>query len=192
MDVHRAIGAVRELGEHALGLAEGVGEKDRRPAGGAHLVPPGTEFAHRPVRRIPAKQRQRKRRLRDEGMAPQRLERRTRRIRCPLVIARDHPHLTTLLDPNLRRTEDVTRRMERHANPVDVDGIAICNPGQRRIRAKAPLDQRPRCFGGEIGAAAGAQVVAVRVRDESTIDRRPGIDMEAAGGAIEAGRSRFY
>jgi hypothetical protein len=115
-----------------------------------------------------------------------RLERRARRIGLRLVVARDDPHLTPVLEPDLRRAEDVTGGNECEANTVDVARLPVVEQLDRRLLAE-PRAQYARALArGEILPAPPSRVIPVRVRDHRAVDGEPGIDVEVGGGTVEA------
>ena len=90
-----------------------------------------------------------------------------------------------MLQADLGRAEDVAGGMERDADAVDVERLGVAEPahlasGSRRSR------QDPETFSGsEVGSTAPGDVVAVRVGDDRAVGRRPGVDVEVAGLAID-------
>ena len=69
---------------------------------------------------------------------------------------------------------------------VDVDRLAVrARRGFGRPGPAAPQDAEPR-RGGQVGAAAPGDVIAVGVGDDRAVDRRPGIDVEVTRLAVEA------
>ncbi len=76
--------------------------------------------------------------------------------------------------------------MERHTHPVHVDRLAGGERLHGRVGAEADPDQRQSGHRAEVGPRAGTQVIAVGVRDDRPIDACPGVDVEAARGAVEA------
>ena len=68
--------------------------------------------------------RQTKGRLRNEGIAADRLEGQAGGIGRPLVVARDDDAKAALLDGDLRRTKDMAGRMERNIDVAEADRLA--------------------------------------------------------------------
>ena len=81
----------------------------------------------------------------------------------------------------------MTGRMERDADAADRCRLAVGLRFHDQVAAEAAMEERTTQIGAEISAAAWARVVAVRVGDQRPVDGTPGIDIEAAGLAEQAG-----
>src|SRR5205807_8602026 len=125
------------------------------------------------------------RRLGDERVAANRLERRARRIGRALVIPGDDPDLSAPLEPHLRRAEDVSGRMKRDPHAAEIDPLAERHRLNRGVGKTAPQKGLAwRRTEVRLGPRMG--MIAVRVRDDRASDRLPGIDEEIAYRAIQA------
>src|SRR5688572_23353372 len=76
--------------------------------------------------------------------------------------------------------------MKAHANGTDRERLAIRERLDRRLVTKSPAQDRHARRRAQVAAAARTGMVAVAVSDQRAIDSAPGIDVEVAGGAIEA------
>ena len=140
------------------------------------------------MRVIPAVDRKTEGRFRDERIAAHRLERRAGRIGRALVIARHNPDAVTGFDPDLRGPEHMTGRMQTQSDLANGQDLAVRHRLDHRIRTESDAKERRRGCGAEVRRASRARVIAMRVRDYCAIHRFPGIDVEAALGAPQAGR----
>ena len=120
-------------------------------------------------------------------MAAKGLEGRAGGVGCELVVAGDDPDFAAALDANLRRAEDVAGGMEGDADLSDADGSAVGFGLDRGVVADARAQQGLSRASGQIGARSGAGVVAVSVSNEGAIDGQGRVDMEIAGGTVQAG-----
>ena len=112
--------------------------------------PPAVDFGEHLVGRRPAVDRQAERRLGDEGVAADRLERRTGRVRGELVVARDDPDLAAMFQPHLGRAEDVTGRVKRDADAVVIDRLAVGQGVDDRVVAEAGAEDVSARLGAEV------------------------------------------
>jgi hypothetical protein len=76
--------------------------------------------------------------------------------------------------------------MEGDRDVLDAERFAAGQALDAGVGAQAELEDTGAFLGAEVAPAAGAGVVAVGVRDEGTLDRPPGVDMEIAWRAIES------
>src|SRR5690606_17050242 len=106
-------------------------------------------------------------------------ERRTRGVWLALVVAGDDPHLAGDLDAHLRRTQHMTRRMQRHIGFAQAEALAVGMAGVVLV-AKPPLQDRQPVTGRVITTHARSRVVAMPVRDDGCRYRTQGVDMEIA------------
>src|ERR1700722_10690028 len=103
-------GLVREraqLGENSLRLAKRVAKQKGGDPPFAVRAPPAMHFLDDPRRVGPTIDRQGEGGFADENITLDRLEWRAGRVRLALVVARDHPDATFVLDTNLRGSENV-------------------------------------------------------------------------------------
>ena len=113
-------------------------------------------------------------------------ERRARRIRRSLVIARHDPRTRLGLDANLRRPEHVSCGQQGHARRADLEGLPVRFLDQRRVEPE-PLPQQTRSrLGSEVSFATGSRVIAVGMRENCAGYGAPGIDVEISGWAVQA------
>ncbi len=132
------------------------------------------------------------RRLGDEHVARYQLERRTGRIGGVLVVAGSDDRQSLALDRDLRGTEHMAGRMERHLGAAQGECLArLCHlRGSGEIVAVAQPHQVERLLRGQHRAMARPGVIGVAVGDHGLVDRPRRIDMEAAGLAAHARRRR--
>jgi hypothetical protein len=81
--------------------------------------------------------------------------------------------------------------MKRHTDTADVVRVTVFERFDNRPAANAMRDERPSRLCAQIGGRSGSQVIAVRVRNHRAVHRHPGIDVKAAGPAVQARVSRF-
>ncbi len=77
--------------------------------------------------------------------------------------------------------------MKGDADVAERDRFAVGQRLDADVRPEPAFEQTPGRLGAQIRLTAGPGVVAVDVRDERAVRRAPGIDVEAAGRAEEAG-----
>ena len=174
-----------ELGQQPLRLADRVAEERRGALLGGIRLPPGEHVADDARGRIPAVDRQAERRFGDEGVAADRLERRTRRVCRALVVARHDPGAAGALETNLRRAEHVSGRMKADPHVADRQRCAIRCGLDAGIGSEAPAQERGRPLRAEIGGAPRPRVIAVCVGDQRAFHRVPRIDENVAGRTIQ-------
>jgi hypothetical protein len=75
--------------------------------------------------------------------------------------------------------------VERHAHIVQMERLTIVDSLNRSVGAKPRAQYAMALRLGEIVTGSPARVVAVRVRDDRTIDWLPGVDVEVAGLAVQ-------
>ena len=183
MDEDRPIAQARKLGEDPLRLADGVAEQHRRSPVSLVVLPPRQDLGDDGFGRVPAIDRQPERGLGDERVAGDRLEWRARRVGGALVVSGDDPDAGGAFDADLCRSEDVSGWMKGHANVAERERHAVWQSLDVDVRSESTFEERPRRLGAQVRLTAGPRVVAMDVRDERTIGRTPGIDVEAAGRA---------
>src|SRR5205814_8962154 len=179
----RPIVDARDLRQQTLRLAQRVAEQDRRLLRVA--LPPGHDLARDGGGRVPAEQGERVRRLGDEDVAAQRLERSAGRIRLPLVISGKDPDARVALDSRLRASQHVPGGMQRKRHPTDRPPLAVA----QRLDAGTlqPAAQQGGGLGStEIGGGPRARVVAVRMREHRALHWQERIEVEPAFRAVEA------
>jgi hypothetical protein len=181
-----------DAGEDALRLAERVAHDQARAAGRCIAAPPVVDLGEDLGLRPPAVDRQAERRFGDEAVAAHRLERRARVVVLAriggaagdVVVAGDDPDAACVLEPHLRRAEDVAGGMKAQPHAEVVDRLAVGERLQVDI-AEARSQHALAGSGGEVVRIAAPRMVAVRVRDHRAIDGPPGIDVEVARRAIQ-------
>jgi hypothetical protein len=183
-----AIGESREFGEESLRLAERIREQQRRSLRRGVLLPPRVDFARDRRAVVEDEARMRERRLGDERVAPHDFERWTGRIRLALVVAGNDPDAAVVFDAHLRRAENVTGGMERHARRAQRDDLPERNALDLACAARAFADELQRWQRTHVARAAGPHVVAVRMRDHGEWNAMVGIDVEVARRAVKTGR----
>ena len=136
--------------------------------------------------------RQAERRLGDEGVAPDELERRAGRVGDILVVARGDHARAVRRDADLRRAEHMAGRMERDLRLAELQRVAVANRlrGAGEILAVAQAHHVERLLRRQHRAVAGARVIGMAVRDQRPVDRPHRIDVESADLAAQAGRRR--
>jgi hypothetical protein len=77
----------------------------------------------------------------------------------------------------------VSRWMKTEPNIANRQLVAIWDRFNQALSTKSTPEQRLRGRGAEIARAARTRMISVGVRDDRTLHRFPGIDMEAACGA---------
>jgi hypothetical protein len=177
---------MRECSEHTLRFPQGVAEDDRRASRLTIGAPPCSDLGEDILLRSPAIDGEAERRFRNEGVAPHDLERRACRIGLGLVVARHDPHFSPLLNADLRGTEDMTGRVKRDANAVDVDRLPVFHGFDSCPGPQPGAQDMTSLVGAEVVSRSPACVIPMGVRDHRPVDGRPGVDEEAAGFAIEA------
>ena len=186
MHEDRSIRDARKLGEDALGLANGVAKERRGPLRAFVVFPPFDDFSHDRLGPIPSIDRQTKRGLGDERVAPHGFERRAGGIGGALVVSQPRPKLpSAILDSDLRRSQDVTCGMERDADAAERQRVAVRQGFDACLRPEPAFQEAPGRFGAQVGLAARPRVIAVDVRNQRAFGRSPGIHVEAAGRAVE-------
>ena len=155
MDEDGPLRDARQLGEEPLRLSQRVAEEQRGLARVA--LPPRRDLGGHIRSRIPPENGQRVRRLGDEDVAPQRLERRAGRIRLALVVAGEHPDSGRALDSNLRRTEHVPGFVRYRR--IETGGI---RDREARIDLHVRVDEMIRSVGPVIRDASDAGVLRER------------------------------
>ncbi len=135
---------------------------------------------------------QRERRLGDEDVARHEVEGRTGRIDYVLVIARSDDAQAVRFHRDLRRAEDMARRVESHPHTAEINALTIAD----RLRAAGePVavtqpHQIERLGGRQHGAVAGACMIGVGMGDQRPLDRPGGVNVKPAALAAHAGRGR--
>ena len=119
-------------------------------------------------------------------MAANRLPGLAERVRIGLVVAGDAPDLAFVLDADLRAAGDMAGGVEGDADAADLASGAVGEALDVDLRAEAVADHRRGGGGGEVVAVAGIGMVGMAMGDERAIDRVPRVDVETAGGAIDA------
>ena len=185
MHEDRSIRDARELGEDALRLANGVAEERRGPLRACVVFPPLDDFGHDRLGPIPSIDRQTKRGLGDERVAPQDFERRAGGIGDALVVPSHDPDAVRIFDSDLRRSQDMTCGMERDAGAAKRQRFAVRHGFDARLGPEPALQEAPGRFGAQVGLASRPRVIAVDVGNQRAFGRTPGIDVEAAGRAEE-------
>src|SRR5690606_20669621 len=108
------------------------------------------------------------------------------------VVARDHGALAVPFEHDLGRAQDVARGNEADGDAVEIECVA---GGDRfeaagAVLAEAQFHHFDGFRGGEHGPVAGARMIAMAVRDDGTLDRACGVDVDAGGLAIEPAPGR--
>ena len=174
-----------DAGDHSLRFPEWVHEQDAGFAGLLISSPPRVDFAECFALAWPPENRQSKRRLGDERVTADWLERRTGGVGRELVIARNHPDLAILFDANLRRSEDMTGGMKRHMNAIYLYRAAVVDRFNGRTRIEASAQKPFAGPRGQVFLRAGTQVVGMRVGDDGAAYRIPRVDIKIASWAVE-------
>src|SRR5262245_19050573 len=128
--------------------------------------------------RRPSIDQQAERALGDERVTSHELERRARGIRLRLVVAGGDPHLAPMFDAHLSRPENVASRVERDANTVHINRFAIVERADHGAGAQARAKHFRAFAAAEAPLRPPAGVIAVRVREDRTLDRLPRVYVE--------------
>ena len=186
MDEDRFVPAGKaEFGDHPLRLAQRVGadhvaalrEQFDRVQQPPHLV----------FDRRVAEHRQAERRLGDEHVARDRLERAAGRVGAALVVAGDDDPPTLVLHQDLGAAQDVAGRQQGHVDLADPDGFAVggCLLQDSGTVAQPGTGDCQRLLGRQHGVMAGAGMVAVAMGDHRTWDAADRVDVEIARHDVE-------
>jgi hypothetical protein len=76
--------------------------------------------------------------------------------------------------------------METDPNVTERERLAVRDGLNRDVAAESTTEQWLAARCAEVGRASGTCVIAVRMGDNRTFYRLPGIDMKVAGGAPQA------
>ena len=123
----------------------------------------------------------------DEGVAGDKFKGAAGGVGLAFKIASEDPDFAGVFETDLRGAEHVAGGMEGNADAVQIDGLAIFQRVDGCAFAHASAQDVEAVLGGEISLRAGAGVVGMGVGDDSSGHRAPGVDVEIADGAIEAG-----
>ena len=129
--------------EHALRLAERIGEEHARAPRRGVVAPPGVDGGVILRLRAPAVDRQAEGRFGDEDVAALRLERGRDAVVLELVVAGGDPDLAAVRDPDLRRAQNVSGRMERDLDAVPRDSLAVLDRLDLNVAEPLPQDAAP-------------------------------------------------
>ena len=191
MEIERAVVAgLADQGHDALRLPQRIGADDMRPLG--KEPDRFQELADLSMGGRVAEDRQAEGRLGDEDVAGHGFEAGASRVALALVIPGGDDPQAAAFDDDLRRSEHMPGRPQPEADAVDGQLLAI---GQDLLRqARPPLPQPSGHDGeglarGEHMPVAGPGVIGMAVADHRTVHGAGRIDEEAAGLAMEAGRS---
>mmetsp|Transcript_23891 Transcript_23891/g.43387 ORF Transcript_23891/g.43387 Transcript_23891/m.43387 type:complete len:319 (-) Transcript_23891:459-1415(-) len=171
--------------QQPLRFAQGIAAQKRRLACRRAACPPIIDLTGHLVLGRPAKDGQAKGAFGDEMVALDRLERGREAIIDDFVIPRDDPNLARNLNPDLRRTGHMARRVKGHKRLTDLARLAIADRVQRNVAQPVPHD-RSCNIRGEVSAHAGPRMIGVSVGDQRAIHRSPRVDIEITCGAIDA------
>ncbi len=134
---------------------------------------------------------QAERRLGNEDVAGDRLERSAGRVLAALVVAgHDHP-LPGKIEDDLRAPEHMARRDEAYVDLTNADGLAIGN-GSARLLAVARGHDRQRLGRRPDLRVSASGMVRMPVRDERLALRPRRIDPRISRADIDAFRKRLY
>ena len=111
--------------QHALRLAQAVGEQHAGLPGLLIGAPPRSHIGQHFALRRPAEDGQPEGGFGDERVAGQRLEWRAGGIGLQLVIARNHPDFAARFDAHLRRAQNMSGGMQRDARAAERYGVAV-------------------------------------------------------------------
>ena len=90
-----------------------------------------------------------------------------------------------MLNPHLRRAEHVAGWMKRDTNAADVLRFTVLERFDNRPGAKSVRDEPAPRFCAEVRRRSRSKVVTVGVRNHRAVHRLPGIDVKAAGRAVQ-------
>jgi hypothetical protein len=103
-----------------------------------------------------------------------------------LIIARDCPDFATMLQAHLRRPQDVAGGMERNTDSIERHGLAIGEGFNGGVVTEAGAEQALAGLRGQVLLRSGAGVIGMGVGDDGAVHGSPGVDVEVAGGAVDA------
>ena len=114
------------------------------------------------------------------------LKRRACSIGRQLVVAGNNPDLAFVLDTYLRRPEDMSGRMKRDANAVDLRHRAVRLSFDLRLRVESNAGDRLTFFCYKIILRTAVGVIGMSVGDNSPIHGKPGINIKIALLTVQA------
>ncbi len=180
--------------QHPLGLAEAVGHQQAGPANGGVAPPPGIHLGQHGGLGLPAVDRQAKGGFGDEAVAAQRLEGWAGGVGlvvgAEVVVARGHPHPAGVFQPHLGRAQHMAGGVQADAHAVVHHHLAIGQALQVQPRAQPAAQHTGADGSGQHLAVAGAGMVGMGMGDHRPRHRAPGVDVEVAGCAVQAGRAQ--
>ena len=91
-----------------------------------------------------------------------------------------------MLHADLRRPEDVARGMKRNADAIHVHRFAPVHGANGLVLAESRPQNRLAFVGAQVTRRPPSGVVTMTMRDDSTLDRLPRVDVEVSSLAIEA------
>ncbi|EWS55342.1 hypothetical protein X551_01820 [Methylibium sp. T29] len=142
--------------QHALRLAERIAIQHAGLARVGVVSPPVLDTVKHLRRRVPVVDRQAEGRFGDEGVAAQRFERCAARVRRELVVARDHPHVATVLESYLGRAEHVAGGVQRQRHAMVRDAFAVLERVEAHIAQPRAHQRRARAR-REVAAVPGGR-----------------------------------
>ena len=110
------------------------------------------------------------------------------RIRAKFVVSRDQDNVSSILKTNLSRAQNVPRRVKADFNAPHDKRFTV---GQKLELSIGTHSQPQHMFTRlccKVLLAAPASMIRVRMRNHSASDRKPGVDVEVAAGAIQTSR----
>jgi hypothetical protein len=91
-----------------------------------------------------------------------------------------------MLNPHLRGTKHVTGGMKRDTDAAKIARLTVLERFNNRTGAYAVRNEPMPRSCAQVRRRSRSQVVAMRVRNHRPIHRLPGIDVKAAGCAVQA------
>lgn len=176
-----------ESGVNSLGFAEGVGIQNRNAARFLVRSPPIVDLIEDLLLIGPDEGWFAESRFGDERMAADRFESRTGLVGSDLVISGDDPDFTLIFDANLSRPQNVSGGMERNANTLEIEFLAVVERFYRRAGPQPSRENSPPRRSSEVSTRSLPGVIRVRVRDNRPVNRLMGINKEFSRRTEESG-----
>jgi hypothetical protein len=106
------------------------------------------------------------------------------------IVAGYHPYLSFVFHSNLCRAEHVAGRMEGKSHSIDVNGLIKGNGFQMNF-TQSMFDYRCSALCTHIILVTPPRMIGVSMRDQSTPDRSPWIDVYVGRCAINTSVSKL-
>ena len=178
--------AATKAGQQPLCFAQGVGVEQARATRKLVCLPPSEDFGEDIIWRRPPIDGQPKRALADKNMAADRLKRLARKGHGRPCNRPRQPRPAPSFESHLRRSQDVTGRVKRQPDTVDLEWLAIGGRFNRRACVQSSARHERPVSRHQIIGASPAEMVGMCVCDDGAVDRAPGVDEKSPLFAVEA------